>query len=59
MNKEVNWIEHRGRVFLKDVLPLNTPFKIEVEPTSACNFKYILQIFNRKNKASIYEHGNI
>ena len=40
-NKEINWIEHRGRVFLKDVLPLDTPFKIEVEPTSACNFKCI------------------
>ena len=41
MNKEINWIEHRGRVYLKDVLPLDTPFKIELEPTSACNFKCI------------------
>lgn len=41
MGKEVNWIEHRGRVYLKDVLPLDTPFKIEIEPTSACNFKCI------------------
>ncbi|WP_028329682.1 radical SAM/SPASM domain-containing protein [Brachyspira alvinipulli] len=41
MAKEVNWIEYRGRVYLKDVLPLDTPFKIEIEPTSACNFKCI------------------
>lgn len=41
MGKEINWIEHRGRVYLKDVLPLDTPFKIEIEPTSACNFKCI------------------
>ena len=41
MNKEINWIEHRGRAYLKDVLPLDTPFKIELEPTSACNFKCI------------------
>lgn len=41
MSKEINWIEYRGRVTLKDVLPLDTPFKIEIEPTSACNFKCI------------------
>lgn len=40
-NKEINWIEHRGRVYLKDVLPLDTPFKIEIEPTSSYNFKCI------------------
>lgn len=40
-NKEINWIEHRGRVYLKDVLPLDTPFKIEIEPASSCNFKCI------------------
>ena len=41
MNKNINWLEHRGRVYLKDVLPLDTPLKIEVEPTSACNFRCI------------------
>lgn len=39
MSKEINWIERNSRSYLKDVLPLDTPLKIEIEPTSACNFK--------------------
>lgn len=33
------WIERNGRVFLKDVLPLSTPFSVQIEPTRRCNFR--------------------
>lgn len=51
-NKEVNWIEKRGRLFLKDVLPLNTPLKIEVEPSFGCNFKCIYCLCSQKTDSS-------
>ncbi|WP_085169322.1 radical SAM/SPASM domain-containing protein [Brachyspira hyodysenteriae] len=41
MKKEINWINHINRNYLKEILPLNTPLKVEIEPTSACNFKCI------------------
>ena len=39
MAKEVNWIEINNRNYLKDVLPLDTPYSIQVEAIKACNFK--------------------
>lgn len=41
MEKEINWIERRKRNYLKDVLPLDTPYTIILEPIRACNFKCI------------------
>lgn len=41
MGKEINWINHTNRSYLKDILPLDTPLKVEIEPTSACNFRCI------------------
>lgn len=39
MLKEKNWIERRERNYLKDVLPIETPFSMQVETIRACNFK--------------------
>lgn len=35
------WLERNGRQYLQDVLPLKTPFSIQLEPTQVCNFKCI------------------
>ena len=36
---KTNWIERNNRNYLKDVLPLNTPYSIQVETIKACNFR--------------------
>ena len=41
MNKEINWIERNQRNYLKDVLPLDTPYSIQIETIRACNFKCV------------------
>ena len=38
MSKVDVWIE-KNRVFLKDILPLDTPFNLGIETSSLCNFK--------------------
>lgn len=40
-NKVIDWIEHRNRLYLKDILPLDIPLKVEIEVSSGCNFKCI------------------
>lgn len=52
--KEKRWCEDE-RIFLKDVLPLNTPLSIQIEASSICNFScsYCFQSSNRfKNSNS-------
>ncbi|GHV38916.1 hypothetical protein FACS1894187_18280 [Synergistales bacterium] len=39
--KEQSWVEYKPRTILKDVLPLETPFSLQVEPARACNFKCV------------------
>ena len=41
MSKEINWIERNQRNYLKDVLPLDTPYSIQIEPVRVCNFKCV------------------
>ncbi|WP_297276690.1 radical SAM protein [uncultured Brachyspira sp.] len=36
---KTNWIERNNRNYLKDVLPLNTPYSIQIETIKACNFR--------------------
>ena len=38
-HKEQSWIERNGRQYLKDILPLDMPLSVQIEPTSFCNFK--------------------
>lgn len=45
----MSWTERNGRVYLKDVLPLETPFSIIVELTRACNFKCIYCVHSTEN----------
>lgn len=39
--KEISWIERNERQYLKDIVPLETPLSVQIEPTGACNFKCI------------------
>jgi len=39
--KKQSWLEYKKRYYLKNVLPLETPLTIQVEPSRACNFKCI------------------
>lgn len=41
MSKTVNWIERKERNYLKDVIPLDVPFSMQVELIRACNFKCV------------------
>lgn len=36
---KTNWIERNNRNYLKDVLPLDTPYSIQIETIRSCNFK--------------------
>jgi radical SAM protein with 4Fe4S-binding SPASM domain len=36
-----NWVDINGRTYLREVLPLDVPISIVVEPIEACNFKCI------------------
>ena len=49
MAKEVNWIDINGRNYLKDVLPLDTPYSIQVEAITACNFRCNYCSYSSKN----------
>lgn len=46
MKKEINWIERRKRNYLKEVLPLDTPYTIILEPIKACNFKCVYCVYS-------------
>lgn len=39
MGKSINWIDRNNRNYLKDVLPLETPYSIQIETIKSCNFK--------------------
>jgi len=52
MKKEKQWIERKERAFLRDVLPLGTPFSMQVEPIRACNFKCIYCVYSVKSPAA-------
>lgn len=49
--KEQNWIEYKQRSYLKDLLPLDTPLSIQIEPSRACNFKCIYCSHFNENEA--------
>lgn len=51
MKREKIWIERSERSFLKDVLPLETPFSIQVEAIKSCNFKCIYCVYSLKERA--------
>lgn len=39
MVKEKSWINRNQRSFLKDIVPLDMPLSMQIEPTGACNFR--------------------
>lgn len=39
MLKDKTWINRNQRQYLKDIIPLDTPLSLEVEPTGFCNFQ--------------------
>lgn len=39
MKQEENWINRNQRQFLKDIIPLDMPLSIQIEPTGICNFQ--------------------
>ncbi|WP_430754961.1 radical SAM/SPASM domain-containing protein [Magnetovirga frankeli] len=51
---------HNDRVRLKDVLPLKTPFTLNIFPTNACNFKchYCAQVLGKKKLASEFNYNS-
>ena len=49
MSKEINWIERNQRNYLKDVLPLDTPYSIQIETIRACNFKCVYCAYSNEN----------
>jgi MoaA/NifB/PqqE/SkfB family radical SAM enzyme len=53
--KNGKWIERKERNYLKDVLPLKTPYSIHIEPTKSCNFKcsYCVHSFAENNNIFI------
>ncbi|TXJ19720.1 radical SAM protein [Brachyspira aalborgi] len=53
MNKEINWIERNQRNYLKDVLPLDTPYSIQIETIRACNFKCVYCAYS-SDKIQLY-----
>lgn len=36
-----NWIERNKRSYLKDIIPLDMPLSVQIEPTGNCNFKCV------------------
>lgn len=50
---------HNDRVNLKEVLPLNTPFTLNVFPTNACNFRctYCAQSLGAQSMQEKYEYN--
>lgn len=56
MSKNVNWIERKERSYLKDVIPLDVPFSMQVELIRACNFKCIYCIHSTDKKQKLQKH---
>jgi radical SAM protein with 4Fe4S-binding SPASM domain len=54
-SKEKNWIERKERIYLKEVLPLDTPFSMQIETIRACNFKCIYCAHSVKSSPIKYE----
>lgn len=57
--KEKKWIERKERNYLKDVLPLKTPFSMRIETSRACNFKCIYCEHSSNVSTIKYEHLSI
>lgn len=56
MNAELsNWCTGENRLYLKDIVPLETPVSILMEPASACNFQcYYCEFHKKKCRTAKY-----
>lgn len=53
------WLQRNKRQYLKDVLPLDTPFSIQIEPTRACNFCCVYCLHSTTDFNSKFENLSI